>query len=245
MFEISPMIFILVLSVAGPIIGSAIGVLKKPSDRFMHNMLSFAGGIMLAISFLQLIPESIAMSSTGIAIIGLIIGFLIMYLLDRILPHIHPGLCQQEQGKNLKKTAVFLIIGIFLHNFPEGMAIATGFCSNIKVSFSIALAIAIHNIPEGICTSSPYYACTKNRLKSFLVSSSTAIPVVVGFIFAYSLYQYISIELIGLLTAVTAGIMIYISGDELIPVSSRQMTNHHTIFSFMVGILLVLVVNLI
>jgi zinc transporter, ZIP family len=245
MVDLDPMIFILLLSVAGPIIGSAIGVLKRPSEKFMNNMLSFAAGIMLAISFMQLLPESIEMSSTQTAIIGLIIGFLVMYFLDKFLPHIHPELCQQEQGKNLKKTATFLIIGIFLHNFPEGMAIATGFYSDIKVSISIALAIAIHNIPEGICTSCPYYMCTKERLKSFLISSSTAIPVLVGFTFAYILYQYISLELIGLLTAVTAGIMIYISGDELIPVSSRKMTNHHTIFSFMAGILLVLVVNLI
>ena len=238
------LLVIVIISVLGPIIGSLIGVLKKPSERFMYNMLAFAGGVMLAISFLELIPESIHLSSIGVAIGGIIVGSGFMFGVDRLIPHIHPELCQQEQGKKLKKTALYLIIGIFLHNFPEGMAIALGAVSEVKVGIVIALAIAIHNIPEGICTSAPYFSITKKRLKSFLVSSSTAIPILIGFLLANQLYQYISTNLIGFIVGATAGLMIYITADEIIPSCCCKVTDHKTIFSLILGILFVILLGL-
>jgi ZIP family zinc transporter len=185
-----PVVFIVIISVLGPIIGSIIGVAKKPSFLYMCNMLCFAAGVMLGISFLELIPESIYISSVGICVAGIIVGSLIMYGVDRIIPHIHPELCAQEQGCNLQRTSVYLILGIFLHNFPEGMAIAIGAVTESKVSLIIALAIAIHNIPEGICTSAPYYHATGNRLKSFFVSSSTAVPLLIGYLLARYIWLY-------------------------------------------------------
>jgi len=238
------LLIIVIISVLGPIIGSLIGVLKKPSPRFMFNMLAFAGGVMLAISFLELIPESIELSSIGICLLGIIIGSGLMYGVDKAIPHIHPELCSQEQGHRLKKTALYLIIGIFLHNFPEGMAIAIGAVSGVKVSIVIALAIAVHNIPEGICTSAPYYHTTGKRLKSFLVSSSTAIPVLIGFLVANSLYQHISNNMIGLIVGATAGLMIYITADEIIPTSCCKLSNHTTIFSLILGVLFVILLGL-
>jgi len=230
---------VLALAVAGPVLGSLIGVLKKPSNLVMYNMLSFAAGIMLSISFLNLIPESIALSSVIISCIGIVTGALIMYTLDKLIPHIHPGLMNQEQGCNLEKTATYLIFGIFLHNIPEGMAIAAG---NVTGSvFLISLAIAIHNIPEGICTSAPYYACNGKRLRSFLISSATAIPLIVGFFLAKVLYAYISNSFIGFTIAATAGVMIYISADELIPTSCHKLDkwSHSIIFSLITGVIFV------
>ncbi len=234
---------IVIISVLGPIVGSLIGVIRKPSESFMYNMLSFAAGIMLTVSFLELIPESLEFSSICICIIGIIIGSVIMYLVDRIIPHIHPELLEQEHGRKLKKTASYLLIGIFLHNFPEGMAIAIGTVSDSKVSIAIALAIAIHNIPEGICTSAPYYHCTQKRLKSFLISSTTALPILAGFIFANYLFKNISSTFIGLIIGATAGLMIYICADELIPSSCSKNTNHSTIFSLISGVLFVILLQ--
>lgn len=231
---------IVIISVLGPVIGSLMGVLKKPSEIFMYNMLSFAAGVMLAISFLELIPESISFSSSGICVLGITLGSSLMFVVDRLLPHIHPELFEQEQGRNLEKTAVYLIVGIFLHNIPEGMAIAINTVSDSNMSIAIALAIAIHNIPEGICTSAPYYHATRNRLKSFLVSSTTAFPILVGFAFANYLFKNISDTFIGLIVGATAGLMIYICADELIPSSSSKTTNHSTIFSLIAGIIFVI-----
>ena len=102
-----PIYVILIISVLGPVIGSLIGVLNKPSNKFMFSMLAFAAGVMLAISFIDLIPESIKLSSVLIASIGILLGAGIMYLLDKLIPHIHPELCRQEQGRNLKRTSIY------------------------------------------------------------------------------------------------------------------------------------------
>ena len=239
-----PFVFIVIISVLGPVVGSAIGVIKRPSFGYICNMLCFAAGVMLAISFLELIPESIELSSTGICVTGLIFGSLVMYALDRVIPHIHPELCSQEHGCNLRRTSVYLILGIFLHNFPEGMAIAIGDVTEPKVSLVIALAIAIHNIPEGICTSAPYYHTTGARLKSFFVSSSTAVPILIGFLSARYLFQNIPTQVVGFIISATAGLMIYITVDELIPTSCAG-TNHQTIFWLISGIIFVVFLGLI
>jgi len=237
------LVLIVVISVLGPILGSLIGVIKRPSLLYLCNMLCFAAGVMLAISFLELVPQSISLSTVWICGLGVVIGSFVMYLLDILLPHLHPGLCMQEQGRNLKRTAVYLIVGIFLHNFPEGMAIAIGEVADTKVSLIIALAIAIHNIPEGICTSGPYFHATGARIKSFLLSASTAIPILAGFITARHLYHEITGDLIAIIIGATAGLMIYISADELIPAACQSGAGHRTIFSLIAGALLVIVLG--
>ena len=237
---------ILIISVLGPALGSLIGIIKKPSNKFLFSMLAFAAGVMLAISFVNLIPESIKLSSVWVASLGILLGAGVMFALDKLIPHIHPELCKQEQGRNLERTSLYLFLGIFLHNFPEGMAIGVGTVSSIKISLTIALAIAIHNIPEGIATSAPYYYITKKRLKSFLISSSTAIPILIGFFFAKFLFQNIPSNIIGLIIAATAGLMIYISGDELIPTSCNKASgewSHATIFSLILGVIFVLLLS--
>jgi zinc transporter, ZIP family len=246
-------LWILALAALGPIIGSLIGVLKKPNDRTMFHLLAFSAGVMMAISFTQLIPESIEMSSTFVAVTGIIIGFLIMFLAGKYFvptpAEYYPNDCELDPKKSrnvkLKNSAMYLLVGIFIHNIPEGMAMATGLFSNLKLSLVIAISIALHNIPEGICTSAPYYYATGKRLKAFLLSSSTAIPLVVGFFIAGLVYQIIPIEFVGLLVGLTAGVMLYVSADELIPTSCRQITDHRTIFAFMLGVIFVMLVGLI
>ncbi len=236
----STLILIVALSILSPVIGSAIGVFKKPSQQAIYNLLAFAGSIMLSISFLELLPEAIELGSIGLAAIGLSVGAALMYFFDKLIPHIHPGALQQEQGASLKKSAHFIFWGIFLHNFPEGIAMAAGAVTDVSLSLTIALGLAIHNIPEGILTAAPYYKITGSRMKAFLISSTTAIPILIGFIISYFVFQTISESVLSFLIAATAGIMIYITVDELIPASSFKLVNHSTIFSFMLGIVLVL-----
>ncbi len=248
MQEFGQITLILVLSVVGPILGSALGVLKKPKDSFVFNMLAFAAGVMLSISFLELIPTAIAMSGIVIASIGVAVGAGFMFILESAVPYITEQFklidSNVKQGKISKKTPVYLIGGMFFHNFPEGMAIAIGFFSNFSLSLTVALAMALHHIPEGISTAAPYYALTKKKWKAFLVSSVTALPTLIGFAFAFYLYQLIPFWAIGLISGVTAGVMIYISGDELIPASCQRITNQKTIFSLVIGVLFVLVLKM-
>jgi ZIP family zinc transporter len=242
--DFDPVVLVVLVSVLGPVLGSLIGVLRRPSERFMSYLLSFAAGIMLSVSFLQLIPEGIRLSSVEVCVAGVVIGSLVMYVFDKIVPHIHPGLCSQEHGSRLERTAYYLFLGIFLHHFPEGMAMAIGLESGAGVGIAVALAIAIHDIPEGICTSAPYFYSSKKRLKSFLISASTAVPTVFGFLLARFLFTGIPNELVGVIMGATAGLMIYISSDELIPAASRESSDHGTIFSHMAGIAMVMLLGL-
>jgi zinc transporter, ZIP family len=231
---------IALITALGPILGSLIGVLRKPSDPFMYNLLSFAAGVMLSISFLQLIPESIKLSSQLACLVGLLAGSLVMYAADRALPHIHPGLCAPENSSSLQKTAAFLLVGISIHNIPEGMAIGIAATLESRISLSISIAIALQKVPEGICTSAPYYYATGKKWRSFCISSLTAIPVLIGFLTMHALSRRISAWLIGLIMAATAGLMVYISADELIPSSAGKTADHSVIFSLIAGVAVVI-----
>ncbi len=239
---------ILIISILGPIIGSAIGIIKHPGELYIQNMLSFAAGVMLAISFLELIPEAIELSGVWLAVIGILIGTIIMYLLDKLIPHKHPEGCECEtENEKLKRSSIYLIAGIFLHNIPEGIAIATGTIDHMTGAIGIALAIAIHNIPEGICTSAPYYYCTKKRLRAFLLSASTAIPIAVGFLIGYFIFKHLSFSILGIIISATAGLMIFISAHELIPTACRKEGSkwkHSTIFSLLLGVIFVMILGL-
>ncbi|MCP3951676.1 MAG: ZIP family metal transporter [Desulfobacterales bacterium] len=239
-----PEIMIVALSAAGPVIGSGIGVWKRPTTNYIHNMLYFAAGIMLAISFLDLIPESIHLGSSLTCVAGLIIGAAAMYALDRIFPHVHECAGCVEDECHMGRTANFLILAIFLHNFPEGMAIAIGASKDVGDSVVIALAIAIHNIPEGICTSAPHYYTYGNRLKSFLMSSLSALPIVAGYIAARYLFVQISPQTMSVLVGATAGLMIYIAADELMP-AAQNNSSRQTIFFFIFGIVAVMLLELV
>jgi ZIP family zinc transporter len=241
---LSALSLIVIISVLGPIAGSAMGILRRPSERYICNMICFAAGVMLSISFLDLIPESVRFSSIPLTALGIAGGALIMFALDRVIPHIHPRTCSQEQGRDLHRTAIFLILGILLHNFPEGMAIAIGTVTEIRISIAIAIAIAVHNIPEGVCTSAPYYHVTGRRLRAFLLSSSTAIPILAGFLTARYIFRNIPGEVVGVIIGATAGLMIYITADELIP-SSCVGKQHDTIFWLMSGVIFVVLLGFI
>ena len=235
---------IVALSAIGPIIGSGIGVLKRPTTVYIHNMLYFAAGIMLAISFLDLIPESIHLGGSFACVTGLSLGAAAMAALDRLFPHVHDCAACEEEACHLGHTANFLILAIFLHNFPEGMAIAIGAATDVGDSMVIALAIAIHNIPEGICTSAPHYFTYGNRMKSFVMSSLSALPIVAGYIAARYLFIQISPQIMSVLVGATAGLMIYIAANELMP-AARNNSGGQNIFFFIFGILAVMLLQIV
>jgi zinc transporter, ZIP family len=241
-------ILLLIISVIGPILGALLGIIHYPSKRFMFNILAFAAGVMLAISFFNLIPQSILFSSIKITIIGVALGALLMYIIDKIIPHIHPEMnienIKDKKICNIKKSSRYINTALFIHNLPEGMVIALGTITNSVMGIIIAIAITIQKIPEGICTAAPTYYCNKKRFKSFIIACSTLIPLLIGFFIAYFLYQNISSTFIGLIIGITAGFMIYISTDELIPASSKIVTNQSTIISLIIGVLFVLMLNM-
>jgi len=210
----------------GSLIGSFLGVYRRCSPKVVYNFLGFAAGIMLSISLFNLIPKSLVISTLWVVIFGAIFGAVIIYFVKKVIPHIHASHHLHESSlQKIENTATLIIVGIFIHNIPEGLAVGIGSLENFNFSLTIALAIAIHDIPEAICTSLPYYSATGKRLKSFLVSASTILPTLFGIFAAYFFLGEVSSGLIGFIMAATAGVMIFIAADELIPISFNRLGN--------------------
>lgn len=214
---------VLAVAVAGPVIGSAIGVAFAPHGNVIGDMLSFAGGTMLAISVRELIPEAFAKCGLLGTALGVVIGLLVMSVLERLFPH-------HEKQRELERASLMMIVGIFLHNLPEGMAIASASAmEDPRALTTIAFAIAVHNIPEGICTSAPYYQATGRRLRAFLLSSTTALPMLGGYILGKTLLRGLSPYAMGILVASVAGLMIHISCGELLPAALEEEGRGHPV----------------
>ena len=134
----------------GTTIGGIIGVkFKNPSKKFLSFILSFASGLMLAIVCFDLLPEAFELSSLPIAFLGIIIGIIAMIFCDVLVDKKFNSKSIGKQN-TLLKTGMIVSIGLALHNFPEGLAIGSGFGASLKLGLSLAIAICLHDIPEGI-----------------------------------------------------------------------------------------------
>lgn len=133
----------------GTTIGGIIGVtFKNPSKKFLSFILQFAAGLMSAIICFDLIPEAMEISNISDVFIGIFIGIASMIFCDNIVKKMY-GKKEKSKNNSLMKTGIIVGIGLAIHNFPEGLAIGSGFESSIKLGYSLALAIAFHDIPEG------------------------------------------------------------------------------------------------
>lgn len=242
---------ILGISMVGPLLGSLVGVLVRPREGALFAMLGFAGGTMLAISFLQLIPESIAMCGVLPCGAGIFSGLLLLMLVGELMPRSHnPGSglpsAASVHPARMKDAAMMMVAAIFLHNFPEGIAMASAQTMPTPgKAVMIALAIAAHDIPEGICTSAPYYHATGRRLRAFLLSASTAVPVLLGFFLGRALFRDISQFAMGTIIGAVAGLMIYVSCEELIPTSQMGKTPRLSLAALVLGIFFVMLLGLV
>lgn len=154
------LLLIIFLIFAGQILGSLVGLIKKPKKIVLYSSLAFAASMMLGISFFQLIPESLKISSILLVTISFILGIVIMQIVDKILPHINPELMKKEKP-SIKRSVTMLVIGIALHNVPEGLAIGVGFALSPALGIMVALGIAVQDVPENIATIVPLYGLTK------------------------------------------------------------------------------------
>lgn len=146
----------------GTTIGGIIGVkFRHTSNKFLSFILSFASGLMIAIVCFELIPEAIGIASLPTVLLGIILGIIMMILCDvfvdrkfrsgtlRITGKATKANKQIDMKGNLLKTGIIVSIGLAIHNFPEGLAIGSGFEASLKLGLSLAIAICFHDIPEG------------------------------------------------------------------------------------------------
>ncbi|MFX1448063.1 MAG: zinc transporter ZupT [Promethearchaeota archaeon] len=145
----------------------------------------------------------------------------------------------QKYQVNLVKTSIFAFLGVFIHNFPEGMTTYIGAITNVQLGLILALAIALHNIPEGIAVAVPIYAYTGNKKKAFKWSFLSGMSEPLGAVLTWIvLTPFITPFLLSAMLALVGGIMIYISLDELLPASRSLGNEHISILGIIIGMLI-------
>ena len=256
----SQIIFSLLLTLAAGLatgVGSCIAFFFKRSDRkFLSFALGFSGGVMIYISLAELLSEArvglidIFGKRPGAlaAIAAFFGGIFLAMLIDKLVPsHENPHEVRsveemdspRHRDKILRSGTLFaLAVGI--HNFPEGMAVFVSSLANPGMGLSIAAAIAIHNIPEGIAVAIPIYYATKSKGKALLYATLSGFSEVIGALLCLAVTAIFGLELTGegmafpLIMAAVAGIMIYISLDELLP-TAEKYGKHHIAIAGVVG----------
>lgn len=198
---------------------------------------------MIYISFMELLSSAIKTLGEFRSIIAFFIGIAVIGIIGLLIPeaenpHEFKGLddtSKQRTNESLMRTGLLTALAIGIHNFPEGLATFATALNDVKLGLFIAIAIAIHNIPEGISVSMPIFYATGSRGKAFFYSFLSGVAEPVGAIVGYLiLMPFISENLIAYLLAFVAGIMIYISMDELLPMAHRYGHEHTVIAGMLV-----------
>ena len=247
-------------------IGSFIAFfMKKPSPKFISFIMGFSAGVMILISFVELLPESIETIGYEMGLLFFFLGMILMFIIDIVVsheyefedsieilvndngkskPHLHHGHRHKRRNQrhgekkeiNLVKTSIFIIFGVFIHNFPEGMATFIGTLTHVQLGILLTLAIALHNIPEGIAVAVPIYACTLNKKKAFKWSFISGMSEPLGAILTWLiLFPFINDYVLNAMLGAVGGIMVYISLDELLPISRSMAKEHYSIIGIIIG----------
>ena len=238
-------------------IGSLIALIaKRTNTKFLCASLGFSAGVMLYVSFMDLIPiakeELIVYLGNKGGMLGLLLAFFggmgLITLIDFLIPESnnpHEMQSIEEMSnpyirqKSLQRMGIIVALSLVAHNFPEGIAtFTTAMSSGLSVAIPITIAIAIHNIPEGIAVSVPIYHATGNKRKAFWLSFLSGLAEPLGALIAYLfLMPFWSPLINGIVLAAVAGIMVYISLDELLPTAEKYGEHHVSISGLIVGMI--------
>lgn len=231
-------------------IGSLISLLaKKTNTNFLSVSLGFSAGIMIYVSFMEMMPEALN-NLTSIygdkqgnlfLIIAFFAGIGIINLIDFMIPqsvnpHELQGVEDMDNKQQMKRTGIVVALSIAIHNFPEGIATFTSALVSTDIAIPITVAIAIHNIPEGIAVAVPIYHATGSRKKAFWYSFASGLSEPLGALIAYLfLLNYWTPAINGIVLAIVSGIMVFISLDELLPSAERYGKHHLSIIGLVAG----------
>jgi ZIP family zinc transporter len=232
--------------------------LKKTNTKLLSMILGFSAGVMIYISMVELFQEAKSIltiefgmvSGMWITLGGFFAGMLIIAIIDKLIPssenphEIHKieeikTNCSEVKSSNtqkLMKMGILTSIAIAVHNFPEGIAAFIAAFKDPNVGVAIAVAIAIHNIPEGIAVSVPIYYATGSKKKALVYSFMSGLSEPLGAILTYLfLMPIMNDTILGILLSMVAGIMIFISLDELLPMAREYGESHLSTYGLVLG----------
>ena len=238
-------------------IGSALAFFTKHTNKaFLSIALGFSAGVMIYVSMIEIffkakdalcgeLGERPGYWVTVLAFFG---GMFITALIDKLVPEVEnphemhmveemtEEAREQHAGKKLLRMGVFSALAIAIHNFPEGLATFVGALKDPALGMSIAVAIAIHNIPEGIAVSVPVYYATGSKKKAFGLSFASGLAEPVGALVGYTiLAPFMTDTVFGILFSAVAGIMVFISLDELLPTAQEYGEHHLPMYGLVAG----------
>ncbi len=254
--ELSPVIYAFLLTLFAGLstgIGSALAFFtKKTNTKFLSISLGFSAGVMIYVSFVEILAKANDTLSTfmgeakggWITIAAFFGGIFFIALIDKLIPKAEnpheikkvEEMDKKSSDKRLMRMGLFTALAIGIHNFPEGLATFTAALDDLELGIAIAIAIAIHNIPEGIAVSVPVYYATGSRKKAFTLSFLSGLAEPIGAIVGYLLLMPIMNDMVfGILFASVAGIMVFISLDELLPAAREYGEHHLSIYGLLAG----------
>lgn len=240
-------------------LGAGLGLFAKTTHhRFLALALGFSAGVMLYVSLVEILPKARTFLSVqsgdvlgGVSVVGAFLaGLLLMAFLYRVLPDFEvptdditplsrrtddplPGFAEDRQ---LLKAGVMVALAVALHNFPEGIATFFLTLEDPSVGSAVAVAIAIHNIPEGIAVAIPLYFALKKRGQAFWLALLSGLAEPVGALLGFLLLGPVMSEgVLGILFAVVAGVMVYISVDSLLPAARQYDRGQLAIYGVIAG----------
>ena len=244
-------------------VGSLMALLsKKFNPKFLAGALGFSAGVMIYVSLVEIFPkakdslETSFGATTGYlyTVISFFAGIAIIAIIAKLIPsyenpHEMRNIATANPKNNTNETrlmrmGVFSAIAIAIHNFPEGLATFLAAITDPTLGISIAVAVAIHNIPEGVAVSVPIYYATKSRRKAFWLSFLSGLAEPVGALIGFFLLRhFINDATFGVIFGAVAGIMVYISLDELLP-TAEEYGEHHVAIGGLIGGMLIMAISL-
>jgi len=226
---------------------------KKTNTKFLAVSLGFSAGVMIYVSMIELFSEAkdtliaeLGMKAgSWLTVIAFFGGMLLIALIDKLVPsgkNPHDMYKLENINNNhhanlrLLKTGLLTALAVAIHNFPEGFATIMSALQQPSIAIPIAVAIAIHNIPEGIAVSVPIYYATGSRKKAFYYSFLSGLSEPLGALICYLiLMPFMNNLILGVIFAIVAGIMVFISFDELLPSAHEYGEHHLSIYGFVAG----------
>lgn len=227
---------------------------KNPSATFLAAALGFSAGVMLWVSFLEILPEASDQMVERLgdkpgqwaAVGAFFLGVLIIGVIDRLVPTaVNPHESHEVGGVDvakLRKMGVLMAVAIGIHNFPEGFATFLSALESPHIAIPVAVAIAIHNIPEGISVAIPLWQATGSRFQGFKWATLTGIAEPLGALVGFLLLMPVMGPLtLGIAFGAVAGIMVFISLDELLPTAVSTGKHHAAVYGLLAGMLVMAV----